>query len=61
MSGLPSGLRVSDWNTAPAMPIAKPTSTAVSARGSRRSTTMNSAPGVPFPVRVRTTSSGDSA
>jgi hypothetical protein len=57
-SGLPSGLRETVWNAAPAIPSAAPTSSATTTRGSRSSRTMNSWPGSPFPVRVRSTSGG---
>ena len=46
-SGLPSGLRTSDWKTAPASASAAPTSRAVTTRGSRSSLTMNSLGRVP--------------
>ena len=49
MSGEPSGLRVSDWKTAPETPSAPPTSTAHSTRGRRTSLMMNSEPASPPP------------
>ena len=49
MSGEPSGLRAIDWNTAPDMPSAAPTTIAVRTRGRRRLWTMNSASGPPSP------------
>ncbi len=38
-SGLPSGLRVSDWKMAPLTPSAAPMSSAINTRGSRHSFT----------------------
>ena len=49
MSGLPSGLRVSAWKTAPDAPSAAPMVTAHSARASRRSSTTKSVAVVPLP------------
>ena len=40
MSGEPNGLRVSDWNTAPATPSAAPKASAATARGARHWNTM---------------------
>ena len=58
MSGAASGLRVTSWNTAPAIPSAAPASRPVSARGSRRSSTMKFVARSPAPASVATTSSG---
>ena len=60
MSGLPSGLRVTLWKTAPAIPNAPPTSSPVSTRGSRSVSTMNVLAGSPRPISVATTCSGES-
>ena len=38
-SGLPSGLRINDWNIAPLTPSAAPTRIAIATRGSRHSVT----------------------
>ena len=47
MSGLASGLRVIVWNTAPDTPKATPTSSPITARGSRSWRTTSSVPGSP--------------
>ena len=53
MSGDPSGLRVSAWKTAPEIASATPTRTAQTARGSRRSRTMNCGAPVAAAERAR--------
>ena len=60
MSGLPSGLREMLWKIAPAIPKAAPTRTAVSTRGSRSVSTMNSLAGSPWPASTATTSPAES-
>lgn len=56
MSGLASGLRATDCVMAPAAPSAKPTTSAVTARGARSPSTTNRSAGSPVPSRVRITS-----
>ena len=58
MSGEPSGLRVSDWKSAPETPSAPPTSSAHSTRGRRTSLMMNSEPASPPPSSVLITVPG---
>ena len=53
MSGLASGLRSTIWNSEPAAPRARPTSTASTARGSLDSIRMKVETGICSPKRIR--------